>query len=771
MSFFKSRNITTRANKIADFSVNTAEYGATVPEVIGTTRLSGNVIYYDDFTAHEHRETHKTGKGGRSKQTHISYTYTVAVILGLCEGRIAGIGKVWRGKDVYNYPAEDIQLTLFDGRPGQGPWSYTANKHPDKALPYEGLAYMAGVINLGESGSMPNYNFEVRGKLLETGDGVDVNPADYIRYVLDKVGLQATEIVGLDNYRRYCKEADLLISSPADSESRAARDIINEIAELTNCYMFWSNDRFKIVPLADRPIGNWQPNKQIMYDLTADDFIPQGDGTLVSYQRKDSSELYNQFPVEFTNRANNYEKESVSYELTEDIRNYGLRPANKKTAKYIYTKDRAVKIAEQWARNSLYGRNKYTFKLDWAFCRLEVGDLVTITDDNVGIDHQPAIINSVVEGTDGLLTVTAISRAKGNYSAAKFDVHGNDRPFIDYNQPSDHTLPVIFQPPADLTTAGLELWIAAKGAGKVWGGCYVHVSDDNLNYREAGQISNSARCGKLITAITATSTTIVVSCNDQLISGTQQDAERKNTLCWIGGECFSYVAAQMRADGNWQLEGCIRGQCNTTAAQHSAGADFVRLDAAVLRLDFTKEDIGKKLYLKFPAYNIFGSGEQDLSSVQAYEYTLQSYYIPPVRNVRAHNRYRQMADGVSRYDIVVKWEPPALQSYLQGDVWYKTNNTQTNRMVLADGVKTEDLGFQGEWVFGGSGKNQVVIPQVVVGDTYKITVCTKDEWGSVTSPDMAPFIKIKVALKTTIPMRRKAFHSALLMWLWPLGKK
>ena len=279
----------------------------------------------------------------------------------------------------------------------------------------------------------------------------------------------------------------------------------------------------------------------------------------------------------------------------------------------------------------------------------------------------------------------------------------------------------------------------------------MYVSDDDLNYRECGQISNSARCGKLITPTTADSTTVVVSCNDQLISGTQQDAERKNTLCWIGGECFSYVAAQMRADGNWQLEGCIRGQCNTTAAQHSAGADFVRLDAAVLRLDFTKEDIGKKLYLKFPAYNIFGSGEQDLSSVQAYEYTLQSYYIPPVRNVRAHNRYRQMADGVSRYDIVVKWEPPALQSYLQGDVWYKTNHAQAAYTTIRPGIKADELGFQGEWIFGGSGKNQVVIPQAIVGDTYRIAVCTKDEWGAVTSPDTAPQVDILVALKTTIP--------------------
>ena len=72
MGLFRRQNIVTRADKISEFTVNTAEYGSAVPEVIGTTRISGNVIYYDDFTAHEHKETTKSGKGGGSKQTNIT---------------------------------------------------------------------------------------------------------------------------------------------------------------------------------------------------------------------------------------------------------------------------------------------------------------------------------------------------------------------------------------------------------------------------------------------------------------------------------------------------------------------------------------------------------------------------------------------------------------------------------------------------------------------------------------------------------------------------
>ena len=763
MSFFRGRTTTTRANKISEFTVNTAEYGAVVPEIIGTVRTAGNVIYYDDFTAHEHRETHKAGKGGKSKQISITYTYTVAVILGLCEGPISGIGKVWIGKNVHNYPADDIQLTLFDGKENQQPWAYTQGKHPEKALPYPGLAYMAGVIDLGDSGSMPSYNFEVKGRLLETGDGIDVNPADYIRYVLDKIGKKDMQIIGLDNYRKYCKEADLLISSPPDEDAKAAREVVNEIAKLTNAYVFWSNDKLKIVPLADRPVGSWAPDKTGITDLTADDFLPQSGGALVTYKRKDSSAIYNQFPVEFINRANGYEKESVSYEFTEDIKNYGVRAASVTNAHYVYTKERAVKIAEQLARNNKYERTQYTFKLDWSLCRLEVGDLVRLTDENSGIYEQVAVINGITEGTDGCLTVTAISRAPGDYPAAKYNVHANDRPYIDYNKTAPDTVPVIFQPPADLTADGLELWIAAKGKADGWGGCTVYVSDDNTNYRTVGQIAGSARCGKLMQPLSPmpnhpSGNQAIVTCNDQLLSGTLQDAERKNTLCWVDGECMSYTTATLQASGTWLLSGLIRGQCNTAVRMHAKDTDFVRLDNSIFKVPFAKDDIGKKIYLKFCSYNIFGAGNQDLSEVRAYEYTLAPYYIPPVTNITAHNRYRQLADGVSRYDIVVNWTPPTLQSYLQGDVWYKTSNGQAKDLVIKEGTKGSELGFDGEWTFGGSGKDQVVIPQAIVGDTYLIAVCTKDEWGETTSPDTSPQMKILVALKTEIPNTPDGFE-------------
>ena len=418
MGFFgKGRTTVSRADKISEFTVATAEYGAAVMEVLGTTRISGNVIEYDDFTAVEHKETQRTGKGGKkSKSVTITYTYTAACILGLCEGPVADVLRIWVGKEVYDYPTDRVPLTLFKGAANQQPWPYMVGKHPDKALPYPGLAYMAGVIDLGESASMPSYNFEVAGKLLETGDGVDVNPMDYILYVLEKVGQGDAKFQGADNFRKYCAAAGLLISTPMDATStQKAREIVNDIAELCGAYIFWSNDSYKIVPLADRPVGSWRPDKTIRYDLTPDDFIPQSGGECVTWSRKDSSEQYNRFTVEYHNRANGYEKESVTYEDASDIAERGVVQAPTIQAGYIYTKARAVMVAESAARRSAVGKNQYKFKLGWAFCRLEPGDLVRLTDEASGIVEQVAMITGVSEDAvfDLLAPLGDVAKARG----------------------------------------------------------------------------------------------------------------------------------------------------------------------------------------------------------------------------------------------------------------------------------------------------------------------------------------------------------------------
>ena len=730
--FHRGKNTTSRADMIADFQINTASYGEVVPEILGTTRVSGNIIDYEDFTAHEHKTTTRTGKGGGSKHTDISYTYTVAAAIALCEGPIAGIGKVWKDKEVYQYPNESIQLTLFNGAIAQAPWPYMTSKHPDKALPYSGLAYMAGVVDLGDRGSLPQYNFEVYGKLRDTGDGVDVNPADYIEHVLQSVGADV-QIEGIDNFRAYCKAADILISTPPAQKSAKAQQIINDIAEITNSLVFWSTDRLKIVPLADKPIGTWTPANQIQYDLTADDFIAGTDGQLILYKRKDTSEAYNEATVEFINRANSYEKETVSFEVVADVQRNGLKPASKKTAHYLYTKARAQYYAEQLAMKRLYAKTQYTFRLDWAFCTLEVGDLVTLTDEACQLNKQIVVITAVNESADGQLEFTAEGKPAGTYAPARYDVHENERPFIDYNQEAPSVNDVaIFQTVGDVGGNNVFIGVNAPAG---WGGCSVWLSDNNQNYSRIGTITQQARMGRTRLAFSETANACEVTLNQGMLKGgTHIDAERANTLCWVNGEALSYEGANMAPNNQFSLTGLVRGQYGTNAISHNAGEWFIRVDEALFRYPYRKEDIGKTIYLKFTSMNLFGSNEQELDEVQAYQYTLTPYFIPEVTDLTLYTKYYEITNRVKSFDVVSEFNVPHINSLDTVEVWYREPS--------------------GQWKYGGAGEGQVIISGCELGHTYEVKAVVKDTHGN-TSQGVSK--SITVELKSEIPNKPLGF--------------
>ena len=731
--FHRGKNTTTRADMIADFQINTASYGEVVPEILGTTRVSGNIIDYEDFTAHEHSSTTRTGKGGGgSSHTEITYTYTVAAAIALCEGPIVGVGKVWRDKEIYTYPSEKIELTLFNGEQGQAPWPYMVSKHPDKALPYSGLAYMAGVVDLGERGSLPQYNFEIMGKLRNTGDGVDVNPADYIEHVLQSVGADV-QIEGIENYRAYCRAADILISTPPEQKSAKAQSIINDIAEITNSLVFWSTDRLKIVPLADKPVGDWTPENQIQYDLTADDFIAGTDGQLILYKRKDTSEAYNEATVEFINRANSYEKETVSFEVVADVQKNGLKPASKKTAHYLYTKARAQYYAEQLAMKRLYSKTQYTFRLDWAFCTLEVGDLVTLTDEACQLNKQIVVITAVNEAADGQLEFTAEGKPAGTYAPARYDVHENERPFVDYNQEAPSVNDVaIFQTVGDV--GGNQVFIGVN-APSGWGGCSVWLSDNDENYARVGSITQQARMGRTLTALSNTGDGVSVKLNQGSIKGgTHIDAERANTLSWIDGEALSYEGAQLQTDGSYKLTGLVRGQYATIPTDHASGTRFIRIDEALYRHTYRKEDIGKTVYLKFTSMNLFGTNEQGLDEVQAYPYKIVPYYIPEVSNLALYTKYYEIGNGVLSFDVVAQFDVPRINSLNTVELWYREQG--------------------GAWKYGGAGEGLITVSGCELGHTYDVKLQVKDTHGNASQG----LIKsITVEMKSEIPNAPQGF--------------
>ena len=745
MGLFKKTSFTSRSNKIDAFQSTVCEFGTPVPLLFGTCKVSPNLICYQDFTTKEKRVTQKSGK---SKSTTITYLYYVYAELALGEGVIKDVSKVWVGDTAYNSLAalnangrnEGAGLSLNRGD-NNTPTTYMSTNHPEIATGYNELAYLYGKIFLGEdSASMPSYSFEVKGTLIDSNDGADANPAAVIKSILGSIGLgDYVDIPSLKNYATYCENADLLISSYNDafSNQKKAQEVIAELLELTNTYMFWSVDRFKFVPRDDIPRGTWKPNTEIIYDIDADELISQG-GAPVVFKRKDSTEIYNYVTVNFLNRANDYEEESVSFQDIASIKTYGVRSVSY-DAKWLHTKERALKYAQMKTRLAQTECNQYTLKLPWKYCRLEPGDLIRITDKAIGIKGQVAMVSEVTEASNGLITVTALQRAPGDYSEGKYKVD-NKYQYQDFNvDPGDTARPLFIIPPSDLvaSSSGCELWIALHGDSEDWGGCDVYVSTKDGDYSYNGTHGVSSVYGCLVSDLFYDGDIVDIELYNpravELLTGSAQDAKDGNTLIWINGECMSYSLATLQGSNIYTLSGLVRAQYGTKQGEHYYDDDVAILDGNIYAMSLPKSYIGKTLYFKFPAFNAFKANGQDLANVDCYTCIVGVGDLPNCTNIMAYNKYRDVDGVIVYHDIIVEWQPPAgFGNYQQAQVWYKTPTEKT-------------------WQYGGQGYNKATLPQVDIGVTYDIAVCTQDVFGNVETPDSSAQTSILVALSTEIP--------------------
>ena len=88
---FDNRNF--EGPRLESFHLQTSRDGAPMSRVYGRVRLAGQVIWASRLTEHVTEETVQGGKGSGPTQTNFSYTISFAI--GLCEGEILGVDRLW----------------------------------------------------------------------------------------------------------------------------------------------------------------------------------------------------------------------------------------------------------------------------------------------------------------------------------------------------------------------------------------------------------------------------------------------------------------------------------------------------------------------------------------------------------------------------------------------------------------------------------------------------------------------------------------------------
>ena len=115
--------------------------GAPIPKTYGQTRLGGQIIWATRFeeTATTESSGGKGSTGAKSSTT--TYTYAANFAVGICEGPISGIRRIW--VDGAEIDQTLIEFRLYRGTPSQGPDPLIEAKQGTGNTPaYRGIAYI-----------------------------------------------------------------------------------------------------------------------------------------------------------------------------------------------------------------------------------------------------------------------------------------------------------------------------------------------------------------------------------------------------------------------------------------------------------------------------------------------------------------------------------------------------------------------------------------------------------------------------------------------------
>lgn len=572
----------------------------------------------------------------------------------------ADVGKVMTITYVYSVPnsnsngqpLQQLALTLFTGSRPQTPWSYLTSSHPGQDLGYNGLAYVAAsALDLGSSGSLPNYSYEVLG-LLPFGGGItDAEPGAVVNDLLTNpnygIGWAGGLIGDYSNFSNYCKANGIFLSPAIDAQQTAAT-IIDDLIDIANGSAIWSEGGVKLRSYGDTTVvGNgatFIPNTAPIYDLSDRDFIAKKNADPVTIVRKSRADTFNAIKVEFVNRANSYNVEIAEDKDDANISLYGLKADNPRQAHSICDATVAKKVANHKRLRSVYidGGNIYRFSLGWQHILLEPMDLVTLTEANLGLSKHPVRITSIKESDTGQLDFEAEEFPWGTATPTAYP-YAAGTGFAPNQQadPGSVNTPIVFEANNRMSLAtAYELWMGVSGSNPNWGGCNVWLSADNASFEKIGTIHGSARMG-VVTATLAsgsdpdTTDTLAVDLTQSfgaLSSGSAADCDNLRTLCYVDGELISYQTATLTSAYHYNLATRLRrGQLGSQIGSHTSGKSFLRLDGAVFVYQFDPTIVGATIYLKFTSFNKFELMEQSLANATAYAFSISGSFGGGVR--------------------------------------------------------------------------------------------------------------------------------------------
>ncbi len=152
-----------QGHRLESLQVQASTEGAPVPKVYGRSRLAGQIIWAPEFEEFSSTQSQGGGKGGSRSggASQTSYSYYASFAVGLCEGPITGIGRIWVDGDLMD--TAGITYRLYKGTSAQLPDSLIRAHYDHEVPAYRDLAYIVFErLPINRYGRrIPQLNFEV----------------------------------------------------------------------------------------------------------------------------------------------------------------------------------------------------------------------------------------------------------------------------------------------------------------------------------------------------------------------------------------------------------------------------------------------------------------------------------------------------------------------------------------------------------------------------------------------------------------------------------
>jgi len=256
---------------VGSLQFQTSQAGGVIPLIYGTTKVSPNLLDYDDFTATPSKQAGGKGKGGGGgKGGGQQYMYSASFIMGICQGPIAGLGLAWWDKNIGTAAGLPSISSINPGADGQTIDPYWSSAHPAKPISYSSTANIVFAnYQLGNTATLPNFNFEVfgvgAGVSGASPNGYDANPAQIVSDFLTnpRYGTNfpsanldpAMTSSAASSYASYCAAVGLFLSPLLDQQQEAQQSLA-DITKVTNSAIVWSGGLLKIIPYGDHSVTN-----------------------------------------------------------------------------------------------------------------------------------------------------------------------------------------------------------------------------------------------------------------------------------------------------------------------------------------------------------------------------------------------------------------------------------------------------------------------------------------------------------------------------------